>query len=128
MVGATAVTSGIASIWSRIFGHWSIEITRWLGRCTLASSNSPAPPRSGRATWSSANSWICGCEVRTRLMKFASSPASIADMKTMTPTPMAIPPMMKRVCSRPSRKSRTAVIHSNGSHLFMAKRLARVDP
>src|SRR5512139_2877138 len=53
-------------------------------------------------------------------MKLACSPASIADMKTMTPTPMAMPPMMKRVCRRPSRRKRTAVIHSNGSQRFMA--------
>ncbi|BBZ95340.1 hypothetical protein AB7M42_004872 [Bradyrhizobium diazoefficiens] len=50
MVGETAVTSGMASIWPRIFGHWSIEITRWLGRCTAASSISPAALRKGRAT------------------------------------------------------------------------------
>ena len=55
------------------------------------------------------------CEVSTRLMKFASSPASIADMNTMTATPIEMPPTMNTVCSRPSRRKRTAAIHSNGS-------------
>ncbi len=50
MVGDTAVTSGMVLSWSRIFGHWSMERMRWLGRWTIASSNSPGPPRSGRAT------------------------------------------------------------------------------
>jgi len=44
-----------------------------------------------RATSSGAKSWMWGCDVSTRLRKLACSPASIADMKTMTPTPMAMP-------------------------------------
>src|SRR5581483_10351136 len=93
---------------------------RWLGRCTTASSNSPPlPPRSGRATWSGGINWICGCEVSTRLMKFASRPASIADMKTITATPIETPPIMNSVCSLPSRRKRTAAIHSNGNQWFM---------
>ena len=55
-------------------------------------------------------------------MKFASRPASIADMKTMTATPMAMPPVMNAVCNRPSRRKRTAAIHSNGSQLRIRSR------
>lgn len=66
-----------------------------------------------------------GWEVSTRLIKFASRPASIADMKTITPTPIEMPPTMKMVCNLPSRRNRTAAIHSNGSQWFMAGRGAR---
>ena len=65
-------------------------------------------------------SWIWGCDVSTRLMKLACSPASIADMKTMTATPIAMPLMMNIVCMRPSLRKRMAAIHSNGIQRFMA--------
>jgi hypothetical protein len=73
----------------------------------------------GRAISSGGMSWMCGCVVRTRLRKFACRLDSIADMKTMTATPIATAVKMKIVCIRPSRKNRSAAIHSNGAHVFM---------
>ena len=49
-------------------------------------------------------------------MKFDCRPVIIADMKTITATPIATPATMKTVCSRPSRRKRIATIHSNGCH------------
>ena len=118
MVGETPVTSGIANMRSRIFGHWSMDTTRWLGRWMIASSLGPTPSRSGRAIWSGGMSWICGCDVSTRLTKLACRPVSKADMKTITPTPMAMPLMMNMVCIRPSRRKRVAAIQVNGSQDF----------
>ena len=56
-------------------------------------------------------------------MKFACNPVNIADINTMTPTPMAIPARMNIVCILPSRINRTAAIHSNGN-----QRVTRVSP
>lgn len=39
-------------------------------------------------------------------------------MKTITPTPIAMPLTMNKVCVRPSRRKRSATIHSNGSQGF----------
>ena len=44
-------------------------------------------------------------------------------MKTITPTLMAMPPMMKSVRKRPSRRKRTATITSKGSQVLRAWRL-----
>ena len=49
--------------------HWSMERMRWEGFCTSAPSITPGSKRSGRATSSNGESWICGWEVSTRLMK-----------------------------------------------------------
>ena len=54
-----------------------------------------APPGrragSARATSFGGSSWMCGCAVSTRRTKLACSPASSADMKTITATPIATP-------------------------------------
>ena len=121
-VGETAVTSGIAAISARTLGHWSIEISLCAGRWMVAASISPR--RRGRATSSGAVSWICGWDVRTRLMKLACRPDSMADMKTITATPMAMPMAMKIVCMRPSRRKRRPTMTSNGSQRFMARQPA----
>ena len=69
-----------------------------------------------------------GCDVSTRLRKLACRLASIADMKTMTATPIATAVTMKMVCIRPSLRKRRAVIHSNGVQRFMTFALVRRGP
>ena len=62
---------------------------------------------------------MCGCEVSTRFRKFACRLDSIADMKTMTATPIDTATRMKIVCIRPSLRKRMAAIHSKGCQGFM---------
>ena len=62
-----------------------------------------------------------GCDVSTRLMKLACRLDSMADMKTMTATPIETAVTMKIVCIRPSFRKRSAVIHSNGVQRFMTR-------
>ncbi len=102
--------------------HWSIDLRRCNGACTVAPSRVPGRAPDGgpsaRATSFGGSSWMCGCAVSTRRTKLACSPASSADMNTITPTPMAMPLTMNSVCIRPSRRKRSATIHSNGSQGF----------
>ena len=111
---------------STIFCHWSIERMRCSGFCTIAAS--ATSPRSGRAASGGGKSTMCGCEESTRLTMLACCPASAADMKMITPTPIDTPTMMETVCSRPSRRKRLAAIHSNGSQSRMRHRAHAARP
>ena len=116
--GATTRTPGIARICPATACHWSMDLSRCSGGCTVAASRAGSAPRSGRVTSTGGSSWMWACAVSTRRMKLACMPLSNADMKTITPTPMAMPPMMKSVCKRPSRRKRTATITSKGSQVL----------
>ena len=116
--GETTLTSGKALMSAATLCHWSMLLKRCRGDCTMLSSKVGLPewPRLGnaRATSLGGSSWMWACPVKTRLTKLACRPLSKADMNTITPTPIATPPMMKAVCTRPSRKNRRATHHSNG--------------
>src|SRR5512145_3292817 len=118
--GETAATGPSARSSSTIFCHWSIERMRCSGFCTIAASATPW--RSGRAVSCGGKSTMCGCEDGTRFTMVACCPASAADMKMITPTPIETPTMIETVCSRPSRRKRLAAIHSKGSQSRMRHR------
>ena len=119
--GATTRTPGKAWIWAATARHWSIDFRRCNGGCTMAPSRpgGPAsgPPRSCRVSCGGASNWRWAWALSTRRMKLACRPDSKADMKTITATPMATPVMMNRVGRRPSRRKRSATIHSKGSQV-----------
>ena len=121
-VGDTATTSLRCCIWSRSFCHWSTELMRCEGICTVATTACPGSgARCGVATSLGRCSVRCGCELSTRLKILACMPARSADMKTMTPTPIATPEMMNSDCRRPSRRKRRAAIHSKGMKGFICR-------
>ena len=136
--GATTRTPGRAWICAATARHWSMDFSRCRGGCTMAPSmagvwaagsalaadlgqvlGGPAtgPPRSCRVTCWAGSNWTGAWALSTRRMKLACRPDSSADMKTITATPMATPVMMNRVCKRPSRRKRSATIHSDGSQV-----------
>ena len=136
--GATTRTPGRAWICAATARHWSMDFSRCRGGCTMAPSMAgvwaagsalaadlgqvlvgPAsgPPRSCRVTCWAGSNWTWAWALSTRRMKLACRPDSSADMKTITATPMATPVMMNRVCKRPSRRKRSATIHSEGSQV-----------
>ena len=136
--GATTRTPGRAWICAATARHWSMDFSRCRGGCTMAPSmagvwaagsalatdlgqvlGGPAtgPPRSCRVTCWAGSNWTGAWALSTRRMKLACRLDSSADMKTITATPMATPVMMNRVCKRPSRRKRSATIHSKGSQV-----------
>src|SRR5574338_423371 len=122
-IGETAFTSGRASTSWMIRCHWSMERTRCSGFWMIAASATPRwPPRSGRAISCAGMRTMCACAESTRRTMFSCCPASAADMKMMTPTPMPMPSRIAAVCRRPSRRKREAAIHSKGTRLFMHHR------
>ena len=104
MVGETIVISGHAAQLSPDLLPL-VDRADALDRALDDRARRPEPAQvgaSGRATSSGGMSWMWGCDVSTRLMKLACRLASIADMKTMTATPIATAVTMKIVCIRPS--------------------------
>ena len=117
--GETATMAGSSCRTRRSACHWSIDRTRCNGIWTIASSK---PGRKGLATSSRGCSVMWAWALSTRLVRLACRPVSRADMKTITAMPTETPDMMNSVCMRPSRRKRSAAIHSNGIHLFMRNR------
>ena len=93
--------------------HWSIERSRCARACTCGTRSVPAPVLAQRA-----RHFLRGLmhDVRLRaeraLDRVRLQAEDSAVMKMTTAMPMAVPPTISSVCKPPSRRKRSATIHS----------------